>query len=303
MAKKTAPIEEVSRLLDLVPYLSTHSHISLKELAKEFGISEKEMANELTALSMCGLPGYTPYELIEIFFDSGFVTINNHEALDIPRALTNLEVASLLIGLEILKDSISGAEPRVDSKIEELIAQMRALLGESIEIEGGQGSAYLSQINSAIASRRPLEIQYLSPVRDEISTRKIDPLSLHVDRGFTYLVAYCYLQHGIRHFRLDRISHISEASTENSGQKSSPSEHLDRLSIRLSVSGARRSVAEIFGVEEIPENGQIGAEIFSPDWATKAVIALAPDVSLVEPAELRQRTRDSLQNILALYTP
>ena len=159
MAKKTAPIEEVSRLLDLVPYLSTHSHISLKELAKEFGISEKEMANELTALSMCGLPGYTPYELIEIFFDSGFVTINNHEALDIPRALTNLEVASLLIGLEILKDSISGAEPRVESKIEKLIAQMRALLGESIEIEGGQGSAFLSQINSAIASRQPLEIQ------------------------------------------------------------------------------------------------------------------------------------------------
>ncbi len=104
MANKSAPIKEVSRLLDLVPFLSTHSHISLKELASEFGVSEKEMASELTALSMCGLPGYTPYELIEIFFETGYVTINNHETLDIPRALTRLEVASLLIGLEILKD-------------------------------------------------------------------------------------------------------------------------------------------------------------------------------------------------------
>ena len=72
-------MQEVARLLDLVPFLSTHSHISLKELAHEFGISEKAMASELTALSMCGLPGYTPYELIEIFFESGFVTINNHD--------------------------------------------------------------------------------------------------------------------------------------------------------------------------------------------------------------------------------
>jgi proteasome accessory factor C len=95
MSNQSAPIQEVSRLLDLVPFLSTHSHISLKELAEEFGISEKAMASELTALSMCGLPGYTPYELIEIFFESGFVTINNHDALDIPRALTQLEVASL----------------------------------------------------------------------------------------------------------------------------------------------------------------------------------------------------------------
>ena len=108
MAKQTAPIQEVARLLDLVPYISTHSHISVKELAEEFGITEKAMANELMSLSMCGLPGYTPYELIEVFFDTGFVTINNHDALDIPRALTNAEIASLLIGLTMMRESATG---------------------------------------------------------------------------------------------------------------------------------------------------------------------------------------------------
>ncbi len=61
MVKQSAPIQEVARLLDLVPYLSTHSYISLKELAAEFGVGERAMAAELSALSMCGLRGYTPY--------------------------------------------------------------------------------------------------------------------------------------------------------------------------------------------------------------------------------------------------
>ena len=182
MANQSAPIQEVSRLLDLVPFLSTHSNISLKELAAEFGVTEKAMANELTALSMCGLPGYTPYELIEIFFDSGFVTINNHDALDIPRALTQLEVASLLIGLEILRDSASAEKSPLIAEIERLISELKALLKGTITISENPITVYQSIIESSIAHRRSLSLEYRSPARDEIATRKVDPFSL---RSFT----------------------------------------------------------------------------------------------------------------------
>lgn len=166
MAKKSAPILEVSRLLDLVPYLSTHSHISLKELANEFGITEKEMANELTSLSMCGLPGYTPYELIEIFFDSGFVTINNHDSLDIPRALSNLEVASLLIGLEMLRESVSESDSRTASALEALLDQLRALSSSTIQVNENPALSTQSEIQRAIQTRSAIEIAYNSPIRD-----------------------------------------------------------------------------------------------------------------------------------------
>ena len=303
MAKQSAPIQEVSRLLDLVPYLSTHSHISLKELAREFDIDEKSMANDLTALSMCGLPGYTPYELIEIFFDSGFVTINNHDALDIPRALTSVEAASLLIGLEILRDSSSIEDVEVVKKIDNLLSQLKSLLGGTIEVEDDPATAHLAIIQSAIASRHSLEIDYLSPLRDVISIRKIQPLSLKVENGFTYLVAYPHSHNSIRNFRLDRViaaREVLDVTEKPSGEIKNSDE---ALTLSLKVLGSRRTISELFNIGVIPTSGEIDVKVFSPEWAVKALIAHSPDIELLNPVDLRQKVRGDLGNILALYAP
>jgi proteasome accessory factor C len=303
MAKQSAPIQEVSRLLDLVPYLSTHSHISIKELAREFGVDEKAMANELTALSMCGLPGYTPYELIEIFFDSGFVTINNHDALDIPRALTTLEVASLLIGLEILKERASSADATLISKIDELISQMRELIGGSIEVAADPQSAYRVEIEQAIAQRRTLTIGYFSPVRDEITIRKIDPLHFKHESGYTYLVAHSHEQGAVRHYRLDRIQSVNSTESEYSREIEEAELNPGKITISLAVTGSRRNVAELFATREIAQTGEVEVEVYSTEWAKKAVIAHSPDLQLKEPVSLRQEVLSSLHKILALYAP
>lgn len=303
MAKQSAPIQEVSRLLDLVPYLSTHSHISLKELSKEFGVDEKSMANELTALSMCGLPGYTPYELIEIFFDSGFVTINNHEALDIPRALTNVEVASLLIGLEILRESATEADSQTITKIDQLIRQMRDLVGSSIVLEEDPQISHKAMIENAIASRRSIRIEYLSPLRDEVTVRDIDPLAFEVDRGFTYLSAFCHLHKSVRNFRLDRIQ--SATITDISFPKEPLPLEIpqERVLLSLTASGSRRAIAELFSMDNLPAGGDFEIEVYSPEWAAKAVIAHSPDLRLNKPEEIRREIRRGIENILALYAP
>lgn len=303
MAKQSAPIQEVSRLLDLVPYLSSHSYISLKELAAEFSVDEKSMADELTALSMCGLPGYTPYELIEIFFDSGFVTINNHEALDIPRALTQLEVATLLIGLEILRDGATPADGEVVVKIDSLISELRGLIGESIVVDDGPQYAHRTLIERAIAHREILEIEYLSPARDELTVRKINPLSIEMDRGSTYLTAYCHTQSAVRNFRVDRIRTISIAGDQFQPLESIANVGGEKVAIALKVRASRRAIAELFGIEQIPPSGEFSVEVFSADWAIKALIAHSPDIEVVAPLEVRQKTLADLKNILALYAP
>jgi predicted DNA-binding transcriptional regulator YafY len=303
MAKQSAPIQEVSRLLDLVPFLSTHSHISLKELAREFGIDEKAMANELTALSMCGLPGYTPYELIEIFFDSGFVTINNHDALDIPRALTTLEVASLLIGLEILRESASASDETLVAKIDELIQELRELIGVSIEVEENPQSTHRAIIDRAIASRESLDLEYLSPVRDEVSLRKVDPLYFQRENGFTYLVAHSHEYDAVRNFRLDRIQSVTATGNKYSEVRESSELDEEKIALSLTINHSRRTIAEIFGIGPIPQSGEIEVSVFSSDWAKKAVIAHSPDVRLNQPEGLRAEIRHSLENILALYAP
>lgn len=303
MAKLTAPIQEVSRLLDLVPFLSTHSHISLKELSKEFGVSEREMANELTALSMCGLPGYTPYELIEVFFDSGFVTINNHETLDLPRALTNIEATSLLLGLEILKDEVPEEDNRLHLTISELIDELRSLVQVPIDIIENPQSEFLPLINKAIASRATLQIEYLSPVNDSVKSRTVKPLEVTEDRGHRYLNSYCIESDGHRSFRIDRI--VSVKLSEDQQEVSLPAEEVDPgdAQVQVKIYRSRRDFSETFQVENISTSGLASVEVFSESWLLSTARVFAPDLEIIAPIHLRNEMRESLEKILALYTP
>jgi predicted DNA-binding transcriptional regulator YafY len=301
MSNQSAPIQEVSRLLDLVPYLSTHSHISLKELALEFGISEKAMANELTALSMCGLPGYTPYELIEIFFDSGFVTINNHDTLDIPRALTQLELASLLIGLEILRESAGDNETLI-SKIDALLVEMKTLMGGVIKIDENPATRFQALISGAIESRSSLSLDYRSPVKDEVTSRKVDPLEIRSERDNLYLVAFCHSAQAVRNFRLDRVEEVTTLGAAEKSHESLTLVEPEVISVKIKVLGDRRSISEALSIEEISISGEAVVEIFSPLWISKAAIAHAPYIELQEPAVVRDSVRDLAENILALYS-
>jgi predicted DNA-binding transcriptional regulator YafY len=301
MSNQSAPIQEVSRLLDLVPYLSTHSHISLKELALEFGISEKAMANELTALSMCGLPGYTPYELIEIFFDSGFVTINNHDTLDIPRALTQLELASLLIGLEILRESAGDNETLI-SKIDALLVEMKTLMGGVIKIDENPATRFQALISGAIESRSSLSLDYRSPVKDEVTSRKVDPLEIRSERDNLYLVAFCHSAQAVRNFRLDRVEEVTIIGTAEKSHESLTLAEPEVISAKIKVLGDRRSISEALSILEIATSGEAVVEIFSPLWISKAAIAHAPYIELLEPAEVRDSVQNLAENILALYS-
>ena len=108
--KISAPLERTARLLDLVPYISSHQGISLKELSHVFKIDQGQMTKDLTTLWMCGLPGYTPLELMDLDFESGFVTIQNAETLSKPRSISFDEGVALVLGLDLLRSAISPRE-------------------------------------------------------------------------------------------------------------------------------------------------------------------------------------------------
>ena len=300
MAKMTAPIQEVSRLLDLVPFLSTHSYISVKELAAEFGVSEREISNELTALSMCGLPGYTDYELIDVSFDSGFVTIRNHDPLDIPRALTNLEIATLLIGLEIMRDGIESDKGDLVEKIDSLISQLSPLVGSAVAVEAHPEALHSVQIQKAIAERRAVNISYESAITGALEERVVEPLSTYFENSHTYLNAYCHKAKGYRNFRLDRISEVSLSSTLPEEHGATESSH-DQEVFTLLVTNRRRAIAEFLQSAEIDGSGKVLFSAYSREWITKSVSSFAPDMTLVEPADFRLEIAARLENILALY--
>ena len=68
-------VDRVTRVLDLVPFILENPGIEVSVLAAKFSISEKQILADLELIFMCGLPGYTPYELIDLAFEDGVVTV------------------------------------------------------------------------------------------------------------------------------------------------------------------------------------------------------------------------------------
>ena len=122
-------------MLDLVPYLHAHQGIALSTLAQNFGVSESEMSADLTTLWMCGLPGYTPLELMDLSFDSGFVTIRNAQTLESPRSLNKEEAIALLLGLDLVRSALSSEREDLLSKIDILSQRLRTLIGLQAQLK------------------------------------------------------------------------------------------------------------------------------------------------------------------------
>lgn len=297
MAKVSAPIQEVSRLLDLVPFLSTHSYISLKDLALEFGVTEKEIAKELTALSMCG---ENKFELIDVTFDSGYVTIRDHERLDIPRALTGLEVASLLIGLELMRDGAGEEHAEILVKIDALISKLSVLAGEVLEIGTHPDAHHIAKIERAIAERSLLNISYESSLTGQSQERLIEPLSIYNEKSHTYLNAYCHKAKAYRNFRLDRVLAIESSSAQASTKH--VNETLgEKEKFTIEVLRRKRAIAEFLQIEQLSSAGVVEVEAFSSEWIGKTVTSFAPDMTLKAPLSNRGEIRATLENILSLY--
>lgn len=301
MPEYSAPLKEVARMLDLVPYLSTHSFISLKTLADEFGVTEKEMTKELTALSMCGLPGYTPYELIEVFFESGFVTINNHEPLDMPRALSFSEIATLLLGLEILRDSIEDEMPGVSAEIDSLVKLLSGLSGGVVEAEADSTIATISELNRAISNRLAISISYHSTGKDEVSVREIEPLEILTIDGYTYLNAFCRLSQSFRRFRTDRIEILKFLGSLTHSQREVKHES-EVTVVDIEISSNRRANSEQFGIKNFDPSGRASLPVFSEDWLIRNVLAAGGDVTVVGDGDICSEIRLTAAEVLALYS-
>lgn len=92
------------RTMDLIPYILEHPGISINQLSKIFNVAEKEIEKDLQLAFMCGLPGYTPYELIDLTYEEGVVSIIDPQVLNKPRNFSSNERVVIALGLEILKE-------------------------------------------------------------------------------------------------------------------------------------------------------------------------------------------------------
>lgn len=300
MAKRFGPtLAQTERLLNLVPYIATHQNVPISDLAKEFGVSKKEILDDLNTLWMCGLPGYTPLELIDLSFDDGFVSIRNAEILEIPRSLTTSEVVALILGLDLLVQSDGAPKEEIQSLQEKL----RKISGDIARALPSVDSAYRAIIQQAIFERKCLSVSYFSPISDVISHRDVTPLEIHLDGSFEYLVAMT--EKGLRNFRLDRVSAISVLDGAIGLPISRQLNEDSELKVSVKILHDYRRMMEMLSIDITSESDAASSihEVsgFSSEWFVRTVFQGAGGLELLGPENFRAEIASRATQLLELY--
>ena len=296
-----SPLERTSRLLDLVPYINTHQGISLVELAEVFEVSTDQMISDLTTLWMCGLPGYTPLELMDLDFESGYVTIRNAPTLARPRSITHEEGVALVLGLDVLRSGISSERIDLIEAIASLSQRIAHLVNLPLALSASSNISQevTTSVKDAIAHRSGLQISYHSLYKDEISSRVILPLEILDSQGYLYLHAYCFTALDFRQFRIDRIqsAHSVEVERPSIALPVNP----EKIGFSVKVVRPTRDVAERFEESNLEAGTVFKGSSFSQHWIARSILASGGAVELLSPADIRSELAKRAELILNRY--
>lgn len=297
----SAPLARTARLLDLVPFLNSHQGISVKELAKEFEVSQSQITADLTTLWMCGLPGYTPLELMDLEFESGFVTIRNAETLSKPRTISFDEAVALLLGLDILRTTIPPARRDLIAIAEALAQRISKKVGvpRSIQLEPTVEPETLALVKQAIVNKIKLTIKYHSLYSDLVKERIISPHEIFEKDSHLYLQAFCLTADAGRTFRLDRILQVS--ILKEVAREVPSIENFEQIPFTIRVITVSRDLAERFNVRIDPNKLQIKSQSYSAQWIIRSVFAGGAHSELLQPGQIRQEVLAKAQALLYRY--
>lgn len=294
----------LSRLLSLVPYVLTHQGVSFEEASREFGISEDQLKDDLNLIFVSGLPGYTPLELIDVVMDHDSIHIRNADVIAKPMRLAPDEALALLLGLQLL-------EPLAGEEVTALREKISASAVTSID-EVADRIVVVEEVNpvgaivhEALSKQRRLLLEYYVAARDEMTQREVDPFRVDVVEGHTYLIAYCRLSEGIRHFRLDRVLAAKivdrpiskmEAISEQTPLFSTSTE--DHVTIEISPSA--RWLIDHLNAHVVGEN-TIVAPLGEPEFFVGLALAMAGQIRITAPMNIVERIQERSKTALAVY--
>ncbi|NRQ35181.1 WYL domain-containing protein [Nonomuraea sp. NN258] len=312
--------DRLPRLLALVPYLMSHPGAQVGEVAEVFGLSEKQLIDDLQLVWMCGLPGHTPGDLIDVSWDGGEIIIDNADTIARPLRLGIDEASALLVALRMLAatpelaDLPGDALPRVVAKLERAAGEGAATVSSQVAVDVDAAPDALPRVRAGLNAGRRLSLRYYVPGRDQVTPREVDPMRVMVVDGRTYLEGWCYRAEAMRLFRLDRVLGVdvldvpadppAEAEPIDVTRgvfRPSPTDEL----VELEVSAAGRWVAEYYPCEEVTELGEGRLKIVlrarDEDWILKLALRLGDTGRVVSPPAMAETVRGAAESALALY--
>jgi proteasome accessory factor C len=309
--------ERLRRLLALVPYVSARRVVGLAETAETFGMTERELIDDLNLAWCVELRAPEPYCPIDLSYEDGEISISQAESIARPLRLAADEAIALLVALRMLAEAGGGGDAvaRLIAKIEDAAGAAGAPSAQvAVQIEHPNARGLTATLNAALAAGKRVHLRHYNPGRDEETERDVDPMRLLVVEGRTYLEGWCRRAEGVRLFRLDRVLSVdvldvpaevpdkAEPKDVDAGLfTASPSD----VRVELELGPAGRWLAEYYqcdSVEEMAE-GWLRVVLRTPNttWVRRRALQLGEDARVLSPAWLADEVRAAAAASLALY--
>ena len=309
-------VDQLGRLLALVPWLRAHPGVTYELAADHFGVDVNRLHKDLE-LAVCTEFGSNLLTLdIEAWGNT--IQVRDPQGIQAPLRFTESEGFSLLVGLDLLAQ-IPG--PHDLTAVATVSEKLRMAVGETADLTrrlavdapsasaGSDVAAVREAIVGALDSQKAIDIQYFSISRDEISTRIIDPMGLLTTEGATYLQAWCRQAEAVRLFRLDRISGLTVLENPSNVP------HDAGPLLASIIPDGETAVFELessisWWADHVPHQAVVTTEsgallvelaVSSEPWAIRTAMGLGGKLAVREPTTLAEAIRARSAAALANY--
>jgi proteasome accessory factor C len=317
--------ERLNRILLMVPFIVGSEGVPLDELCGKFEVSREELMGDLQTLQLCGVPEYTPADLIDYWIEGDRVRVVFADFFKRPLTLTREEAVAIFVsGHALISSGVFPQEGALASALEKVgrllsedeKEEVRGVI-ERIRVEM---SAYKDRwneiIEEGIQNDKDLLIEYFSFSRDEMGSREVEPLSLLWSKGHWYLYAWCHEAEDTRLFRMDRIKSVSLTDRKASrGSRKAPAapeligeykpdKKAHHVKLKFTGSEGRRLVEE-WPTARVTEGGggavKIELRTRNLSWLANYLLKFGDRMTVESPGELRKMVEEKAEALLKEY--
>lgn len=199
---------KIQRLIALLTVLLQHDRVPATRLAEKFEVSVRTIYRDIETLEGAGIP------IVTHTGTHGGVGIMEQYKID-KKLFTHDDIATLLTGLQTMSIPMSsGALNQTLEKVRGLMPKEKALAIEMnarkmyIDMTPWANHPLFTQqletIKAALDQDRVLSFEY-ETLKEQVSTRTVEPLQLVLKENQWYLRAWCREREGFRTFKLRRM--------------------------------------------------------------------------------------------------
>lgn len=205
-------MNRIDRLFGMITLLQSRRFVSAERFSEKFDISIRTVYRDIKALVEQGVP---------VGFEPGKGYFVTHGYFLPPVSFSHDEAAALILIENIVhafsdlsvKKHYSSALNKIKAVVPQGKKEKLELLSNAVRSQHPErflgGYERLTELQNAVVAKTIVEIRYKNN-KEEISTRRIEPIGLVFYAFAWHVIAWCHLRHEYRDFKIERIHSLKD---------------------------------------------------------------------------------------------